>query len=160
MLVTSQPGTANSSLPSSVFCQKYSGTVLRQDFAIASSKVYFMFGIDGSSGYFGSTDSSSSRAELVAQHGLDLAVDLVGDRLVVLRVLHHELAHDARCACPSAACSPTSFSATRKLAYGSFGIIDLGSAVKMSSSSRKPFDGIEHLHGVGDRAAVDAGAVA
>ncbi len=60
MLVTSQPGTANSSLPSGVFCQKYSGTLCGRISRNASSNVYFRFGMVGSSGYSGSTDSTSS----------------------------------------------------------------------------------------------------
>ena len=54
-----------------------------------------MLGTVGSSAYIGSTDFDEFRAQLVAQDGLDLLVDLIADGFIVLGVLHHEFAHDA-----------------------------------------------------------------
>ena len=63
--------------------------------ANASWNVYFMFG-NGRIVRVQRIDRLDElRAQLVAQHGLDFLVDLVADRHVVLRVLHHELADDA-----------------------------------------------------------------
>ena len=98
---------------------------------------------DGSSGYMRIDRLDELRAQLVAQHGLDLLVDLVADRHVVLRVLHHELAHDADAHALAAAWPPRPRPSTRKLAYGSFGISAFGIAVKMSLRL-EALDRIEH----------------
>ena len=88
-------------------------------------------GTAGSSGYSGSTDSTSSAPSLSRSTALISLVDLIADRLVVLRVLDHELAHDADAHALERLVAHLP-SSTTKLAYGSFGISPFGIAVNMS----------------------------
>ena len=97
-------------------------------------------------------------AQLVAQRSLDLVVDLVRYRRVVLRVLHHEFAHhaDAHAFQWLGGDVP---SLPRKLAYGSLGISafrDRREHVRRIEA----LDGVEHLRSVRDRSTVNAGAIA
>ena len=130
----------------------------------ASAKVYFTFGTSGSSGYAGVDGFDQFGAELVSQHCLDLAVHLVGNRLVVRRPLHHVLPQD-RDAHPWSGFGPLASapSFTAKLAYGCVGMSAFGRRgeriARVVVAGRRVLDRIEHLRGVGKRARVDAGAV-
>ena len=96
------------------------------------------------------------RAQLVAQDGLDLLVDLIADRRVVGRVLDHELAHDADAHAGEALLSgKTGVGLLRDQRLGQRGI-DIARVVVAALGI---LQGIEHDGGVFDRAAVNAGAI-
>ena len=162
--MTSWPGTAKNSSPLVVAAREHLGHQPRQQLGQRVGEGVRQVRHVGIVGILRRDGLDELGAELVAQHRLDLAVDLVGDRLVVRRLLDHVLAQDR----DAHALQRLRRSRERRVVHDEARVRLLGNErlrqrreriARIVVAGRRILDRVEHLRRVGERARVDAGAV-